>query len=97
MSRGQYDIHATLAVIINTSPKSGDLYIRARNGYMKITISMNFHAMIWKILSLGVLIEKGPNTGGYRTALPRYRFIAVTAVWRNYDQLITYSQTKRFI
>jgi len=61
---------------------------------MKITISTNFHAMIWKILSLGVLIEEGHNSSGFRTALPRYRFVTVTAVWRNYDQLITYSQTK---
>lgn len=58
---------------------------------------MNFHAMIWKILNLIVLIEKGHNSSGYRTALPQYRFVAVTVVWRNYDQLITYSQTKGFI
>jgi len=56
---------------------------------------MNFHDMIWKVLSLGVLIEKGHNSSGSRTSLPCYRFVTVTAVWRNYDQLITYSQTKR--
>jgi hypothetical protein len=56
---------------------------------------MNFRAMIWGILSLGVLLVKVHNSSRYRTSLPRYKSATVTAVWRNYDQLITYSQNKR--